>query len=166
MGVITRIFEVVNFFLLVAGLWWLYRRYRLWRFVDSYQARIAEEIAEARRLETEAEELHRRAEEERARAELRAREILENAEALAERAIAEARAAAEAEGERLLAEARREAELERRRVRAELRRAVVEEVLAQARAMVVREMSPERQQLLVESFFQGLAPEEFRARLS
>ena len=163
---IGRIFEVVNFLLLVAGLWWLYRRFRLWRLVDNYQARITEEITKARQLEAEAEELHRQAEAERAQAAARAREILENARALGERTVAEARAAAEAEAERLLAEARREAELERRRALAELRRAVVEEVIAQAQALVAREMNPERQRLLVESFFGRLRPEELQARLS
>ena len=65
---IARIFEVVNFLLLLGGLWWLYRYYHLDKFVDRYQDKVAQEVEAAQRLEAEAEWLQRQAQAERERA--------------------------------------------------------------------------------------------------
>lgn len=166
MLMIEKLFEVVNFLLLVGGLWWLSRRLRLGRFVHDYQERIAQELEQARRLEAEAEELHRQAEEELARATDHAEEILESARRMGARAVEEARRAAHLEAERLLAQARQEAALERARVLEELRRGLVAEVIEGARALIEQEMDEEGHRRLVEEFLAGLSPRELQAGLA
>ncbi|HIC96114.1 TPA: hypothetical protein EYP12_05755 [Candidatus Bipolaricaulota bacterium] len=155
------IFEIFNLFLLIGGLAWLYRRFRLSRFLEGYRSRVAEEVRRAQELEAEAERLHLLAEEELASAERQVREILEAAERAAEREGEEYRAMAEAEARRLLAQARREVELARTKIYAELQRMAVRELASRAEELLIREMKEEDHRRLVRTFLEGLREESF-----
>jgi ATP synthase F0 subunit b len=157
-------FELINFLLLVGGLVWLYRRYRLSRFFESYRARVAAEIQKTQELETEAEQLRSQAEEELARAGERAQEILESAKRAGARLEEEQRAAAQAEAERIRAQARREARLARAKVLDELRNTTVEGLIARAAEFLGDELLEEDHRRLVGAFLEGLEREAFEVR--
>lgn len=143
-------FELINFLLLVALFIWLYRRYRLSRFLEGYRRRVVQQVGRARAEETEAERLRAQAEEELDGASAKAKKIRENARLAGERLLEEHRAAAGAEAERLLGQARREAELARARLYEELQRATVEELVATAGEILARELSEEDHRRLVQ----------------
>jgi F-type H+-transporting ATPase subunit b len=149
-------FELINLLLLIGGLVWLYRRYRLSRFFEGYRARVAEEILKAQELEAEAEELRLQAEEELAQAQAAAREILENARRTGARLLEEQRGAAHAEARRIMAQARREAELTRAKMLNELQSTAVEELIARAEKFLIEELSEEDHRRLVGAFLAEL----------
>jgi|GEM_PF-5505717 len=155
------LFELINFLLLVGGLVWLYRRYRLGRFLEGYRTRVTAEIQRAQRLEAEAEKLHLQAEEELAGAGARAQEILESARRVGARLLEEQRVAAQAEAERLLAQARQEAGLARAKVYDELQHAAAEELIARAEEFLIEELNEEDHRRLVGAFLAGLNQETF-----
>lgn len=156
--------ELINFLLLLGGLVWLYRRYRLGRFFDNYRARVTAEIQQAQQLEAEAERLGVQAEEELARAGERAREILEGAQRAGERLREEHRAAAQAEARRIMARARGEVELVRARVHEELRRETARELISQAEQLLARELGKEDHRRLTGAFLEGVTREAVEVR--
>jgi F-type H+-transporting ATPase subunit b len=157
-------FELVNFLLLVSLFIWLYRRYRLGRFLEGYRRRVVEEIGGARDGEAEAERLRAQAEEELAAASTRARQVQENARMAGERMLEEHRKAARAEAERLLAQARQEAGLARARLRGELQRVAVEEMVAMAEDILAHELTEADHRGLVQGSLADLEREGVTVR--
>lgn len=156
-------FKLINFVILVSAIVWAIRKFDLFKFLENRRKKVANNINEAQKIKTQAQELKATRERELEEAQVKQKEIINEAKRIGQKAKQKLIAEAEEETKRILEEAQIIAEMEKIRLEKQMRKETIKEIIATASGILKKEVSEKDHYRLINSFLDEL--EEDRSQV-